>query len=459
MQSDSNADTKLERGLGIWSATSLNIANMVGIGPFITIPLFIGTMNGPQAMIAWVLAAILVLCDGLIWAELGAALPGSGGSYHFLNETFGRMRWGRVVPFLFIWQFLVGGTLELASGYIGAMDYLRYAMPQLEGQIAGLGIPGGLSIVAALLCLSITFALCRNIRVVGWLSVVLCAGTLLTVLIVIVSGLFHFKASLITIPENAFDFNLAWFVALGAAMRIAVYDYLGYYNVCHLGEEVREPAKTIPRAILISVVAIAAIYLTMNLCIIAVVPWQEAMASKNIAALFMETLYGRQVAVIFTWLIIWTALACTFAILLGYSRIPFAAARNGDFFPIFAKVHAEGKYPIYSLLALGSLTAVFCFLPLQLVIDAAVTVRILVQFVAQIFALHWLRRNRPDVSMPFRMWLYPIPSMIAFVGWIFLWSTSGTVVLVSGLGVLLSGVIAFAIWNRIREKTPQTVSH
>lgn len=459
MQSDSNADTKLERGLGIWSATSLNIANMVGIGPFITIPLFIGTMNGPQAMIAWVLAAILVLCDGLIWAELGAALPGSGGSYHFLNETFGRMRWGRVVPFLFIWQFLVGGTLELASGYIGAMDYLRYAMPQLEGQIAGLGIPGGLNIVAALLCLSVTFALCRNIRVVGWLSVVLCAGTLLTVLIVIVSGLFHFKASLITIPENAFDFNLAWFVALGAAMRIAVYDYLGYYNVCHLGEEVREPAKTIPRAILISVVAIAAIYLTMNICIIAVVPWQEAMASKNIAALFMETLYGRQVAVIFTWLIIWTALACTFAILLGYSRIPFAAARNGDFFPIFAKVHAEGKYPIYSLLALGSLTAVFCFLPLQLVIDAAVTVRILVQFVAQIFALHWLRRNRPEVSMPFRMWLYPIPSMIAFVGWIFLWSTSGTVVLVSGLGVLLSGVIAFAIWNRIREKTPQTVSH
>jgi amino acid transporter len=459
MQSDSNADTKLERGLGIWSATSLNIANMVGIGPFITIPLFIGTMNGPQAMIAWVLAAILVLCDGLIWAELGAALPGSGGSYHFLNETFGRMRWGRVVPFLFIWQFLVGGTLELASGYIGAMDYLRYAMPQLEGQIAGLGIPGGLNIVAALLCLSITFALCRNIRVVGWLSVVLCAGTLLTVLIVIVSGLFHFKASLITIPENAFDFNLAWFVALGAAMRIAVYDYLGYYNVCHLGEEVREPAKTIPRAILISVVAIAAIYLTMNICIIAVVPWQEAMASKNIAALFMETLYGRQVAVIFTWLIIWTALACTFAILLGYSRIPFAAARNGDFFPIFAKVHAEGKYPIYSLLALGSLTAVFCFLPLQLVIDAAVTVRILVQFVAQIFALHWLRRNRPEVSMPFRMWLYPIPSMIAFVGWIFLWSTSGTVVLVSGLGVLLSGVIAFAIWNRMREKTPQTVSH
>jgi amino acid transporter len=216
---------------------------------------------------------------------------------------------------------------------------------------------------------------------------------------------------------------MAWFITLGAAMRIAVYDYLGYYNVCHLGEEVRDPAKTIPRAILISVGLIAIIYLTMNVCIIAVVPWQEAMQSKNIAALFMEQVYGRQVAVVFTWLIIWTALASTFAIMLGYSRIPFAAARNGDFFSIFARVSKNGKYPVNSLLALGTLTAVFCFLPLQIVIDAAVTVRILVQFIGQLFALHMLRKYRPEVSLPFRMWLYPIPSFVAFIGWVFLWST------------------------------------
>jgi amino acid transporter len=420
MKSAEPETENLDRGLGLVSATSLNLANMVGIGPFITIPLFIGTMNGPQAMVAWVIAAILVLCDGLVWAELGAALPGSGGSYHFLSETFGKTRWGRVVPFLFVWQFLVGGTLEIASGYIGAVDYLRYALPNLEPT----------------------------------LSIVLCAGTLLTVLVIIVTGFMHFDASLLTMPDNAFQLNMAWFITLGAAMRIAVYDYLGYYNVCHLGEEVRDPAKTIPRAILISVGLIAVIYLTMNVCIIAVVPWQEAMQSKNIAALFMEQVYGRQVAVVFTWLIIWTALASTFAIMLGYSRIPFAAARNGDFFSIFARVSKNGKYPVNSLLALGTLTAVFCFLPLQIVIDAAVTVRILVQFIGQLFALHMLRKYRPEVSLPFRMWLYPIPSFVAFIGWVFLWSTSGLIA--PCFYVLLSGVVAFWIWNFFRSREAQS---
>lgn len=449
MKSSKSTDGKLDRGLGLASATSLNLANMVGIGPFITIPLFIGTMNGPQAMVAWVIAAVLVLCDGLVWAELGAALPGSGGSYHFLSETFGKKSWGRIVPFLFVWQFLVGGTLEIASGFIGAIDYLRYALPDLEPTLQSWGLPFGMNLIAALACLVITFSLCRSIRVVGWLSIVLCVGTLVTVLVIIVTGFLHFDATLLTMPDDAFHFNMAWFISLGAAMRIAVYDYLGYYNVCHLGEEVREPAKTIPRAILISIGLIAIIYLTMNVCIIAVVPWQEAMQSKNIAALFMEQVYGRQVAVFFTWLIIWTALASTFAIMLGYSRIPYAAARNGNFFSIFAKVSDKGTYPINSLLALGGLTAIFCFLPLQVVIDAAVTVRILVQFIGQLFALHLLRKHRPEVALPFRMWLYPIPSIVAFFGWVFLWSTSGLIA--PCFYVMLSGVIAYWAWNYFRS--------
>ncbi|MBI5802492.1 MAG: APC family permease [Verrucomicrobia bacterium] len=442
---------QLERGLGLLQATALNIANMVGIGPFITIPLFIGTMNGPQAMVAWVIAAVLVLCDGLVWAELGAALPGSGGSYHFLREIFGRYRWGRIVPFLFIWQFLVSGTLEMASGYIGAVEYLKYAVPSLEPTLASWGVPGGLRVVAALACVGITLSLCRNIHLVGWISVVLCGGTIITVLIVIVAGLLNFNPSLLALPPNAFEMNLTWVVALGAAMRIAVYDYLGYFNICHLGDEVRDPARTIPRAIMISVGVIAAVYMTMNLSIIAVVPWQEAMKSENIAALFMEKLFGRNVAVVFTWLVIWTALACMFAITLGYSRIPFAAARAGDFFAVFAKVQPGGNYPQVSLLALGGLTAVFCFLPLQTVIDGAVTVRILVQFIGQIIALHILRTQRPDVPLPFRMWLYPIPSVLALIGWVFLWATSGMQLLLVGLGVIASGAIVFAVWQKVQK--------
>jgi amino acid transporter len=444
---DSVEETKLVRGLGLSQSIALNIANMVGIGPFITIPGFLAAMHGPQALIAWVIAAVLVICDGLVWSELGAALPGSGGTYHFLREIFGKQKsgWGRILPFLFVWQFLVSGTMEIASGYIGAVPYLKYVWPELVTTLETWHIPGGSSTLAAACCLVVTWMLSRRIEVVGWVGVVLCTGTLMTVATVIISGLTHFNASLITFPPDAFHVDGKWIDGLGAAMLIAIYDYLGYYNICHLGEEVRDPGKTIPRAVITSVVVVAAIYLTMNLSIIAVVPWEQAMKSDQIAALFMETLYGRRIAVIFTGLVLWTVLACMFSITLGYSRIPFAAAMNGDFLQIFTHVHSTKRYPDVSLWTLGILTAAFCYLPLQTVIETAVTVRILVQFVAQIIGLHIMRTTRPDIVMPFRMWLYPLPSLIALVGWLFVLGTR-VELLWAVAAVLISGVIVYYLF-------------
>lgn len=440
--------TKLVRGLGLWQAVSLNVANMVGIGPFVTIPLFIKAMNGPQALIAWVIAAVLVTCDGLVWSELGAALPGSGGTYHFHQQIFGRAggRWGRLMPFLFIWQFLISGTAEMASGYIGAIDYLKYLVPSLEATLAEWGVPGGSSWIAAGACVLVTIVLCRRIETIGWLGVALCTGTLITVAVVIVSGLTHFDASLLTMPEDAWNWRDPHFATgLGAAMLIAIYDYLGYYNVCHLGDEVQDPGRTIPRAVIISVAFVATIYLVMNVSIIAVVPWQQAMESTNIAADFMERLYGRPVAMAFTCLILWTVAACMFAITLGYSRIPYAAAVNGDFFSLFGKLHPTKNYPIASLWTLCVLTSVFCFFPLKIVVDSAVTVRILIQFTGQIVGLHVLRKTRPDVALPFRMWCYPIPSLLALSGWMFILATSAREALIVTAVVTVSGVIVFLI--------------
>jgi len=446
LQNDSGSNTRLVRGLGLPQSIALNIANMVGIGPFITIPGFLAAMHGPQALIAWVIAAVLVICDGLVWSELGAALPGSGGTYHFLREIFGKQTtgWGRMLPFLFVWQFLVSGTMEIASGYIGAIPYLQFIFPELSNLLSEWHIPGGTSTLAAVCCLIVTWMLSRRIEVVGWVGIVLCAGTLLTVATVIVSGLINFDASLITFPPDAFHINGAWVNGLGAAMLIAIYDYLGYYNICHLGDEVQNPGRTIPRAVITSVVVVAAIYLIMNLSIIAVVPWEQAMKSNEIASLFMETLYGRRVAVIFTGLVLWTVLACMFSITLGYSRIPFAAALNGDFLPVFAYVHPTKRYPLVSLWTLGSLTAVFCYLPLQTVIETAVTVRILVQFVAQIIGLHVLRTTRPEIVMPFRMWLYPLPSLIALTGWLFVLGTR-TELLWAVAAVIISGIAVYSV--------------
>ena len=487
---------KLVRGIGLVQATSLNVANMVGVGPFITIPLFVASMGGPQALVGWIIAAVLVLCDGLVWSELGAALPGSGGTYHFLREIYGRYRGGKLIAFLFIWQFVISGTLELASGYIGAAGYLAYSVPSLENSILELhayslemstfewSLPLSLDaeeierviyapwvyrvptvwnitwlqVVAALGAVAISISLCRNIRSLAWLAVVLCAGTLLTTLIVIVAGLLNFDSSLIKFSPDAFRLDKAFATGLGGAMLIAIYDYLGYYNVCHMGDEVVEPGKTIPRAVMISVVVVAAIYMTMNIAIMGVVPTDRLMASKNIAADFMEILYGKQVAIGFSFFIIWAALASVFVMTLGYSRILYAAALNGDFFSVFGYLNPRGSYPTVSLLSLGALTGVFCFFSLADVISAAVMVRIVVQFLGQIFALHLLRTTRPDILLPFRMWLYPVPSLLAVSGWLFILIFQREYLLPAAV-VLVSGILVYPLWRWIQSRqTPSSGS-
>jgi len=286
---------------------------------------------------------------------------------------------------------------------------------------------------------------------------VLCGGTLVTLLTVIVAGVWHFDGGLIEFPPDAFRLDRAFASGLGGAMLIAVYDYFGYYNVCHLGEEVVEPERTIPRAVILSVLIVAALYLTMNLAIIGVVPWQQAMESKNIAADFMERLFGRPVAVGFTALILWTTVASTFVMTLGYSRILYAAACNGDFFRVFGYLHPTGRYPLVAIMTLGSLTAVFCFFSLGDVIEAAVVVRIVVQFLGQIFGLHLLRKTRPDVALPFRMWLYPLPSLIAAAGWIFVLAARMEYWRIV-LAVVGSGVVVYPIWRYfvpLQPKKPQ----
>ena len=445
------APSQLERGLNTLHATSLNVANMLGAGPFITIPVLLAAMHGPQGMIGWAAAMLVVMCDGLIWAELGAAFPGSGGTYHFLREIFRGSWWGRLLPFLFIWQFLVSGTLEVASGYIAASNFAISLAPSYSDVVRNWGVNETVAVGApACLFVGLVYLLLRQrIQSLGKLSIFLVSGVLLAVGTVIVLGAFHFDAQLITFPANAFKLDGKFVIGLGAAMTVAVYDYLGYYNICNLGDEVRRPEKTIPRAVLLSILIVAAIYIAMNLAFIGVVPWQEAvevgtLANTNIAAAFMTKLCGERVAAGFTLLIIWTCLAGLFAMTLGYSRILYAAAKNGDFFAPFAKLHPTKGYPWAALGLLSAMTALFCFFQLELVIKGAVTVRIVVQFIGQIIALHLLRRAGTH-PLPFRMWLYPLPSLIALGGWLFLLGTSEVALLYLLVGVYATGVAAFVV--------------
>ena len=429
------------RGFGLLQASALNMTNMVGVGPFITIPLIIASMGGPQCMLGWLLGAVLALCDGLVWSELAAAIPGTGGSYVYLREAFRKTRFGRILPFLFIWQFIFSGPLEIASGYIGFAQYVGCFWRGMTGT--------GLHLVSLSVGALVIVMLYRRVTAVGKLTVVLWVGMLATVLWIIVSGLMNFhRAVVFDFPPNAFTFTRGFFGGLGSAMLIAMYDFMGYYDICYVGGEVRKPERTIPRSIVISVVAIAGIYALTNLGIIAVVPWREAMTSRFIASLFIEKLYGRWAASAVTVLVLWTAIASVFALLFGYSRIPYAAAVNGDFFRSFGRLHHRDRFPHVSLVVLGGLAMIASLWNLDAVISALFTSRILVQFLAQIVALHFIRKHRSDIARPFRMWLYPLPSAVAFIGWTYIFLSSGWGYIAFGLATTLAGIGAYWLWRR-----------
>ena len=428
-------------------ATALNMSNMVGIGPFITIPLILASMGGPQCMLGWLFGSVLALCDGLIWSELAAALPGTGGTYYYLRTALERTRLGRILPFLFIWQFIFSGPLEIGSGLIGFSQYVGYFWRNMGPAQTRL-----VSLAAGTLLIILLY---RRITAVGRLTVVLWIGMLVTVILVIASGVANFDARLaFDFPPNAFKFSKGLVIGLGAAMAIAMYDFLGYYDICYVGGEVRNPARVIPRSIIYSVLAVAAIYSLTNLSMIAVIPWREAINSKYIGALFIEKLYGTRAASVVTVLILWTAFASVFALLLGYSRIPYAAALDGHFFKVFARLHPTGKFPHISVLLVGALSILASFWTLDAVISSLLTSRILVQFIAQILALDYLRRHRSGIQWPFRMWLYPIPSVIAFAGWSYVFVTSGWVYVGFGVLTLLAGVVVyFAAAGRMRGQS------
>src|SRR5689334_2481405 len=436
----------LHRRFNMLSATALNMTNMMGAGPFITIPLLMSALGGPQAMLGWIVALVIVICDGMVWSELGAAMPGSGGSFNYLRESFGPARLGRLMGFLFVWKFVLSGPLEIASGYIGFAQYAQFLW-------AGLTRPWVIALVTVVGFINIAL-LYRRIQSIAKITISLWIGTLITVLAVILTGATHFNPRVaFDFPPGAFNFSLGFFLGLGAASRIGIYDYLGYYDICYIGDEVREPGRVIPRSILISTVAVAAIYLGVNLSITGVVPWREFVPAADhpesnfIVSIFMQRIYGTGVASIFTLLVLWTAFGSVFALLLGYSRIPFAAAESGYFFRVFGRLHPTKGFPYVSLLVLGALSIAAGFFSLGTVIDALIVTRIVVQFMGQVVGLILLRRNAPNLARPYRMWLYPVPALVALLGWIFVFATTQLEVILFGLGVLGAGCVAFLVWS------------
>ncbi|HUX68451.1 MAG TPA: APC family permease [Terriglobales bacterium] len=444
---------RLPRALGLRSAVALNMINMIGVGPFITIPLILQAMGGPQAMLGWLLGAGFALCDGLIWAELGAALPGEGGSYHYLSEIYGPQKWGRLFSFLFIWQNIFSAPLTIASGCIGLALYATYLWPSLDHPLLRLNAHLAVSratLVAMGCCLLALFLAYRQIRWIGRLSQWLWGGVLFTMAWVIFAGVTHFHAArALSFPPGAFRLGSGFFLGLGSAMLIAFYDYEGYENANYLADEVVRPERTLPRAILISIALVGLLYLVMNVSVLGVVPWREMLGGAgqgHVISLMMQRVYGVGAARVVTGLILWTAFASVFGLLVSCSRILYAAAADGNFFRSFARLHPRHRFPSVALLVLGLVATAFCVFRLDEVIAALVVIRVLLQYLLQAVGLLLLRRRRPELARPFRMWLYPLPVLAAIAGFLFLLLAPvgalrelalGGVVVAAGVGMFL----------------------
>jgi amino acid transporter len=424
--------TELRRGLSTGSALGLNIIDMVGVGPFVTLPLIVGVMGGPQAIFGWLMGALLSLCDGLIWSELGTAYPEAGGSYAYLKHLYGERTFGRALSFLYAWQLLISAPLSIASGCIGFSQYLSFFLPRSTHQLAAgslFGVPlvlSGQTLIAMSACCVAMVILYRSIfaidRIVRWLGLVV----VLTLLLIIFAGFTHFNAHrAFDFPAGAFHLNGAFFAGLGSGMLISAYDYWGYYNVCFLGAEVRDPQRTIPRAVLGAIGIVGTLYLLMNISVLGVLPWREMAQNTDsharmfTMAVLMERLYGHTAAAVIVVLIALAALASVFALLLGYSRIPFAAARDGNFPGWFGVLHPKHEIPTHSLVTLGTVTLLCCIFRLQEVITTLVVVRILFQFLLQGTATLLAKHRRERKIRGFRMPLYPLPVLAALSGFVF----------------------------------------
>ncbi|MVN76042.1 amino acid permease [Hymenobacter sp. HMF4947] len=458
----------LQRRLGLVQATALNMIDMVGIGPFVTLPLVMGFM-GPNFLLAWLVGAALASVDGLIWSELGAAYPEAGGSYRFLKLAYGEQKWGRYMSFLYVWQTLIQSPLVLASGAIGFAQYFSYLVPMPEWwqpkAVAG-------SVVLLLIVL-----LYRRIEDIGKLGVALWVGVLGLMGWLIFGGLTHPNHPVALLPAGGVGALPALLLsaAMGQSAVKTIYSYLGYYNVCHLGAEIKGPERVIPRSIFLSILGIAALYLLLNWSVGTVIPWQEVQAwqagagdkSQFIVSVFVERLYGPAAATVATGLVLLVAFASLFAVLLGYSRIPYAAAADGEFLPVFAKLHPTKQFPYVSLLLLGGVGFVFSLLfRLGEVISAILAMRILVQFVGQAVGLILLRRRRGTSTLPFKMPLYPLPVLVAILVWLAVFAGIAPVEVnwggvhfklyfqLAAVGMMALGTIAFLLWSRRLGRWP-----
>ena len=277
---------------------------------------------------------------------------------------------------------------------------------------------------------------------------------------VIVAGLFSFSLrQAFDFPPEARHLDAGLLRSMGAASLLAMYNYGGYSNVCNIGDELRTPERTLPRSIVLSIVIVVVLYVVMSTVILGMIPWREAEQTRTIASLFIARTFadpasGRIAAMVMTALILFVTASSLYAVILGYSRIPFAAARDGQFFRAFGRLHATKHFPHVSLLTIAAVSLPFCFFSLGQLVNWLIQVQILLQFIWQCAAVMLLRRYRPDVAKPVRMWLYPLPALVSLAMWIYIFVSAPLAGMLFSAAFLATALAAYALFDRSTAASP-----
>lgn len=444
---------QLQRVLGLPQATVLNVIDMVGIGPFMTLPIILLAFPGKFSVIPWIVGAMISLADGLVWSELGSAWPKAGGSYVFLQKLF-TGKPGKMMAFLYSLQTSLHTPLVITSAAIGFANYLGYLVPLNFWQ-------GKLVMIA--LVLLVVWLLYRGIKDIGKIGVVLSVIVVGMLLWTIITGGIAFDGQLLKsnslLPKQVASFGQkAWWFVIGNYTSKTLYAFLGYYNVCHIGSEIKNPQRNIPRSIILSIIVIAILYVSMQFVIAGALPANSIVDENTpVISLLFEKVYGKNVAYVATVLLLIVAASSLFALLLGYSRIIYAAACEGMHFKLFAHLHPVKRFPDYVLLVFGGVALVFCLLfdrP-SAIFRFIVVTRIFIQFIPQAVGVVLMRIKKRTKELHFKMPFYPAVPVFAVLMWSFIFFASGTGYFLTGIGVILVGLLFYFL--RFRQKDDHSI--
>jgi len=467
-KADVGGDDAEKGKLTLLQAVAMNTMNMFGTGPLITIPYCIAAVDpmGPHAMLGYGIACIACMCDSMIWGEIGSMWPDNGGSYVYLRELYGRETWGRMVSFMFVWQFFISGPAEAASGFIAIAEYLVYFSPDT--------IIYGYRVLISLSMLAICFVLmARKITDIGIAALVMSGITAVAMAYTIISGFSDWHADYIKTPPEAFKSASKTLWIIAAATRFGVYDMTGYYDVCFMGGEVQNAKKTIPLSCVATCCSVAVIYILVYVAVLGNLPWTSFVdmyvddydgVPLGIMSLFTENRFNSKALAYFVTIVVCiTIFGSTFAMLCGFVFIPVSAARDGYFFSAFApKSQNSDALPVVSLCTIMGLTAMWCFFSLDLVIDAMTTMIVLVMFCGQSAGLVYYRYRMPLEDQPngWRMPLFPLPCIIQFIIFFFIFITTdsaiggGDPILELSIAFLFLGAFMFLARSKYHQTWP-----